>query len=222
MPDYIDHDDPGSLLWLSNFNTWLGANGGAHGITAGEIAAMGTNVTGYSSALSDHETAQAEARAATQAKNAAKKKAIDLARDLAQRLQATPSMTDADRAAAGITVRDTTPTPGPTDVATIPPPLLLLDFSVRRQVTIHWGTNPANEGRNARPKGTMGVQLSWARGGIPTNEASWAVLDNDTESPYIHELNESAPVSIAYRARYIGKNLKLGPLGDPVVCTISV
>lgn len=31
-----------------------------------------------------------------------------------------------------------------------------------------------------------------------------------------------SPVSMAYRARYVGKNLKLGPLGDPAVCTVSV
>ena len=35
-------------------------------------------------------------------------------------------------------------------------------------------------------------------------------------------VNETTPVTFAYRARYVGKNLKYGPYGDPVVCTVSV
>jgi len=54
---------------------------------------------------------------------------------------------------------------------TIPAPLLLLDFSQRRQVTAHWGPNPSDENHNARPPKTIGCQVQVARGGIPTDES---------------------------------------------------
>ena len=136
-------------------------------------------------------------------------------------------MTDADRAAAGLTVPDVTPTTAMSggaagDVAAIPPPVIILDFSLRRQVTVHWGTNPANEHQNARPAKTIGCQVQAARGGIPTDEALWIPLEIDNESPLVHTVNETAPTTYAYRARYVGRNLKFGTFCDPAVCTVSV
>ena len=220
---YIPPDDAGKLLWLTNFNTWMQANGGTHGFSAGELTSLGTETIGFSGAMVNNTNALAAARAATAAKNTSRGTAFALARAYAQRLQNDPNTTDADRAAAGLTVPDTTPTAATaTDIMTIPPPLLLLDFSVRRQVTVHWGPNPSDERNNGRPAGTLGCQVQAARGGISLNEASWIALEIDTESPIIHVVNESVPITYAYRARYVGRNLKFGPLGDPVVCTVSV
>jgi len=39
MADYIPKDDPGRVLWLHNFSTWLTANGAAHGFTPAEVTA---------------------------------------------------------------------------------------------------------------------------------------------------------------------------------------
>lgn len=223
MSDYIPGDDPSKITWLTNFTNWLSTHGLTHGFTATEITAMGTASATATTAVGVNATAQASARAATVAKNAALGDAVALARADAQRLQNWPTTTDADRAAAGITVPDTGATGTPADqVLTIAPPLLLLDFSVRRQVTVHWGPNPSNELKNGRPAGVIGCQVQAARGGIPASEAQWIPIDTDTESPLIHLVDESAPVTFAYRARYVGKNLKFGPYGDPVVCTVSV
>lgn len=223
MPDYIPTNEAEKIMWLANFATWLTANGATHGFTPAEIAAFNAAVADASTAVTDNVTAQAAAKAATAIKNTALAAAIEIARDDAQRLQNDPNTTNGDRGAAGITIPDTIPTPTPaSDVLTIPPPLLLLDFSVRRQVTVHWGTNPGNEHQNRRPAGTMGCQIQAALGGIPATESGWVVLDTDTESPLIHTIHEDVPTTYAYRACYVGKNLKLGPFGDPVVCTVSV
>ena len=65
-------------------------------------------------------------------------------------------------------------------------------------------------------------QVQTARGGIPAEEALWTTLEIDTQSPTIHTIHEDTPTTYAYRVRYIGKNLKFGPFGDPAVCTVSV
>ena len=157
MADYIPKDDAGRVNWLTNFAAWLTLHGGAHGFNPTEIANMSSAASAAQTGLTNHIGQQAAARAATQTKNLNIATAIDMARADAQRLQHDPNMTDADRAGAGITVPDTTPTPGGTgaggDILRIAPPMLLLDFNVRRQVTVHWGPNPSDEHNNARPVG---------------------------------------------------------------------
>lgn len=65
-----------------------------------------------------------------------------------------------------------------------------------------------------------------AVGGKNTNtinrKSARRVLETDTDSPCIHNVSETAPTTIAYRVRYIGKNLKLGPYGDPAECTVTL
>ncbi len=68
----------------------------------------------------------------------------------------------------------------------------------------------------------MGCAIQYHRGGLPAQESEWAVLENDTDSPLVHTVHENQPTTFAYRARYIGKDLKHGPYGNPVECTVSV
>lgn len=69
---------------------------------------------------------------------------------------------------------------------------------------------------------TLVCQVQVARGGISVNEASRVSLENDTDSPIIHVVNKSLPLTWAFRPRYVGRNHKFGPPGHPVVCTVSV
>jgi len=223
MSGYIPTSEAEQILWLLNSATWLTANGAAHGFSPAEITAYSTVVGNTATSLTNNVTAQIAAKAATAAKNTAFATAIAMARDNAQRLQNDPNMTDEDRAAAGLTVHDGTPTTTAADnVMMLEPPLLLLRFNIRRQVTVHWGPNPSDERHNGRPAGTIGCQVQVARGGIPTEEAQWIALDVDTDSPLLHVVDDTTPTTYAYRARYVGKNVKFGPYCDPAVCTVSV
>jgi len=227
VADYIPSKEPAKILWMWNLMVWLvsdgAANALAHGFAAKEACTFYFAVFQAKLAADNNVSKQAAARAATAAKNTALATAIAMARDNAQRLQNDPTMTNADRAAAGLSVHDAIPTSTARDeVMTIPPPLLRLRFNIRRQVTVHWGPNPSDESHNGRPAGTIGCQIQYARGGIPTDETQWIALDVDTDSPILHVVDETTPTTYAYRARYVGKNLKFGPFGDPSVCTVSV
>ena len=48
------------------------------------------------------------------------------------------------------------------------------------------------------------------------------MIELDTDSPMLHIVTETEPTTYAYRARYVGKNLKFGPYSDPAECTVSV
>ena len=156
-------------------------------------------------------------------KNEAIGTAVATARDYAQKLQTDLSMTDPDRAAAGITVPDPDKTPtDPQAVALLEPPLLLLDFGIRHQVTIHWGPNPEDERRNAKPAGVMGCEIQYAKDALPADPTGWISLGLDTTSPLLHHIPYTTPSTYYYRARYVDKKLNYGNFGDPVKCTVSV
>jgi len=227
MPDYIPTKETARIRWLWNLMAWLArdgaVNGLSHGFTIEEICEFYFAVLQAKLAADNSMAQQAAVHAALVTKKTAIHTAIVEARDFAQRLQNDPNTTDADRAAAGITIRDTTGTPEALDsILTIPAPLIKLNFSVRRQVSVHWGPNPGDERHNGRPAGTIGCEVQFAIGGIPADESLWIPFDVDTQSPLIHVIDETTPTTYAYRARYVSKRLKHGPFSDPAVCTVSV
>ncbi|MCK5863014.1 MAG: hypothetical protein KAH38_11040 [Candidatus Hydrogenedentes bacterium] len=220
---YIPDSDLGKLRWIRIFNTWFQTHGAAYGFSPAQIADLTSQTAAYIAAMTEHKTVQATARAATQKKNTARRSVISLARSLAQQLQSNAALTNSDRGAAGLTIPDTTQTAAdPIALMMITPPMLVLDFSIRQQVTIHWGPNPNNERRNGRPEGIQGCQVEVARDGSDTEAKEWIPLEPSTKSPVIHLVEENTPTSFIYRAYYVGNNLKHGPIGDSARCTVSV
>ena len=221
--DYIPRSEAERIAWLKHFDAWMAAHGASKGFTPAELTALNTDVTEADSAYEDSGVKEAAYRAGIQLKQHSIADATGLSRDYVKRLQANPTMTDAERADAGITVPDTTPTPADPDaIEQHDPPDCVLEFDKRLRVTIHFGLNPHDESHNARPAGTFGALIQYHRGGIPEHEDDWATLDIDTRSPYVHIVHEDTPTTYAYRACWVDKKAKKGPYGDPAVCTVSV
>ena len=227
MADYIPRGEAEKIRWMWRLMVWLADNGAAyaikHGFTLDEVCAYYFVV--FQAKLAADSAAEKEVayRAGVVAKREAVGAAIARSRDFVRRLQAQPSMTDAVRAEAGITVPDTAKTAeSPDAVEELTPPEVVLDWSKRQRVTIHFGFNPHDENHNAKPAGVHAAQIQYHRGGIPEHEADWVTLDIDSASPYIHVVHEDEPTTYAYRACWVSKHLKRGPYGDPAVCTVSV
>ena len=223
MHDYIPTNDAEKVNWLMELALWLDANGLTHGFTQQQIDDFKAMAADSDTAYADHLAAQLTARAATVNKNTVLGNTVAMARDYVQKLQHDLSMTDAERAAAGITIPDPIKTATAIEaILELLPPLLLLDFSIRHQVTIHWGPNPGNEHQNAKPTGVMGCEIQYAKGGVPQEETAWISLGLDTDSPMQHHVTETTPTTYVYRARYVDKKLNYGNFGDPAECTVSV
>ena len=219
MQGFIPTGDAERIAWLNNFTSWVVTHGATHGLNVADINALTTVTNAAITTYTAHKAAQAAAIAATADKNNAMDAAIDLAREDAKRIQSYPATTDGDRGAAGITIPDTTPTAtSPMDIKEILPPLLLLDFSIRQQVLVHWGVNPTNEHQNAKPHGVIGCEIQYSK----DNESSWTILEQATLSPISHNVEDTTPTTYIYRARYVDKKLNHGGFGDPAKCTISV
>jgi len=72
-----------------------------------------------------------------------------------------------------------TPVPshaGPQTAALLEPPLRLLDFHIRHQVSIHWGPKSGNKRQSAKPAGVLGCGIQYAKDQLPTDPTGWTSL----------------------------------------------
>lgn len=222
MPDYIPSRDGDFDEWLANFNTEQQAEGAALGVSAELLAALAGVTVFFHDSYVSHLAAQAAAQGQTALKDEAKSDAKKLARQITAIVQANPATTDQQRKKMRITVADAQPTRSASSAdAAAPAPLILLDFSQRGRITVHFGPNPSNEHANALPAGMRGAKLWYCLGGIPENEEDWRWLADDTNSPYTHILPAGTSGAVAYRGQYFDKRMGLGPFSDPATANVT-
>lgn len=233
--DYIPESDAEFEEWLARFTAYISVHYAELGLSATDKDNIVAANNDWKRNLSAHITAKNAARGAKAGKNKTRKTAESVARNLAQRSTVYPGTTNAHRASMGITVPDTNPTPtAPEYVATLAPPLLLLDWSGRGQVVIHFGVNPLNEKENAKPVDIAGAKI-WFRIGT----GAWQFLADDTNSPYTHILSPGGetpqgpsgtrpnggaitePMSVEYKAQWFDKKMRTGSFGQTAKCTVS-
>ena len=222
MPDYIPTQDNQFDAWAANYAAYAAANQAALGLTVAEVADLTTAQTNWATAWAAHNAAQLTAKGATQTKDETRDALEAIVRGLTKGIQGRPTVTDDMRQQLGVTVPDRTPTPLSPDIVILTqPPLIELDFSQRSVAVVHFGLNPTNESLNAKPEGIRGARIQYALGGIPAEPSGWAFLADDTNSPYIHQLGDTAPTKIAYRAQWFDRLMRLGPFGDPAEATFT-
>ncbi len=152
--DYIPGADGDFGAWQASFVTYASANAAALGLNP--FADIPPLTAAQSTRMTDHAgntAAQAATQSARQAKDAARDALEGVIRPLVQRLQASAAVDDTERAALGITVRDTTPTPAPAPTTR---PVVTVDSGQRLLQVIHF-SDEVSPTRKAKPKGAMGA-----------------------------------------------------------------
>jgi len=226
MADYLPRPDAEYDEWIQRFAAYCEANAAALGLSDGQADTIRADKNGWHNAYVSHQEAQAAARGKRETKAHERDRSEASCRQFARMIQANPDVTDEQRKALGLTVRDDKPTAIPAEaVETSAPPLLRLDWSQRGRCTIHFGPNPGNERKNGLPHGRKGVKLWFHLGTFsdepPQADDDWRYLADDTRSPYVHVLAGSEPVTVAYRAQYFDTKMRPGPFSDPAEATIS-
>ncbi|MFH0888244.1 MAG: hypothetical protein V1871_03450 [Planctomycetota bacterium] len=215
--DYIPQTDAQFDEWLRNFSTNVSAIATPLGVTPALITAVTAAYSDWQLAYTAHQTAQNAAQAAAETKDETRSAAKDAVRPVVGIIQKNPALTDAERETLAITVPDKNPTPtSPEYVLNLAPPNLILDWKQRGQVTVHFGVNPANEKRNAKPTDIGGAKI-WYR--IETGP--WVYVADDTNSPYLHNLAITEPTNVEYKAQWFDKKLRTGPFSESAKCTVS-
>jgi hypothetical protein len=215
--DYIPKMDAQFDEWLEKFSANISAIATPLGVTPALITGVTTAYTAWDLAYDAHQLAHNAAQSAAEIKDEARAAAKDAVRPVVGMLQKNPGLTDAQRETLGITVPDREPTPtAPDYVVTLPPPILLLDWNQRAQVIVHFGVNPSNEKRNAKPDAIAGAKI-WFR----IESGPWNFVADDTNSPYVHFYTITEPANVEYRAQWFDKKGRTGPFSETAKCTVT-
>ena len=217
--DYIPRGDADFNAWQANFVTYANANLADLGLVLPDLISIMSAQGAWTPSLTAHVAAQANAQAACATKNANRTVLETSIRALVRRLQASPSVSDAEREALGITVADSAAT-----AAAIPAtrPICQVDARQRLQHTIEF----ADEGtptRKAKPAGVMGAEI-WVLIGPtpPVDPSELTFLAVDTRTPYTTDFDGADGGKQAhYMLRWVNTRGETGPWSETATATIG-
>ena len=220
MPDYIPGADGYFDAWQINFLTYATANAAALGLDPlVDIPPLTAAQGVWTTDLAANTAAQAAAQAARQGKDAARGAYEGLIRPLVARLQASPDVDDTERAALGITVPDTIPTPvGAPETR----PVVSVDTSQRLQHTISFA-DELTPTSTAKPAGVRGAQIFVKVGDPPPADPSeLTFLGTDTRTPYLAPYTGADANKVAhYMLRWESTRGDTGPWSETASATIG-
>jgi hypothetical protein len=218
MADYLPGPDADYQAWVTNFVTYANANLAALGLVAADMTPVTTGQTAFNSGFSAHIAAKQAAMAAKQTKDETRSTLTAAIRPLVRRLQASPVVTDAERAALGINVRGGGGPIGPPTTA----PLVSIECGNRLQHTLRF-VDSATPTRRAKPEGVLGVEI-WNKVGTtpPANESELRFVAVDTNQPYVLDFDATDGGKTAYYwLRWVNPTGERGPWSEQAAATIA-
>ena len=219
--DYFPHREAELDEWLQSFARRLVQLGPQIGFDANLITDIQAAVDDWVLKYQSHLAKKYDARGARLTKDSQRRTTVALVRKAVRMIQATPNLSDGQRALLNITVKDRTLTPlSPDYILSVKAPLIWLDFSQRGVITIHFGKNPKNERKNAKPEGIAGAKI-WYRRTDTDTDSGWQWLADCTNSPYVHVVGSKTPMTFEYRVQWFDRKLRTGTFGDPVSATVT-
>jgi len=216
MSDFVPKSDAAFYAWMVNFLSFLEGHDFGPEVP---IGAAEDGVTDFAAARVARESALAGARAATANQRAARRAAEQTYREIARTLQAMSAVTDADRAAMGITVRDGVPSPVPLRDAA---PVVKVEFAGPAEHRIVFGDGMLSP-RIRKAKGATACEIWAATTAInaapPTD---FALLEVAMKSPMIARWTSDEIGKMAhYRVRWAGSRGRKGPWSGVVSAMIT-
>lgn len=219
MAGYVPDPDGDFDSWQANWVTYAAANAAALGLAAADVTAIQTAQTAWGTKFTDHVAKQNAARSAAQAKDAERGTYESLLRSHSQQIQKRPGTTDAQRAALGITVPDTTGTPvGPPTTS----PVVTIDTAQRLRHVVNFTRTQAEGGGRGKPPGVRGCQI-WMKIGAPApvSESDLTFVTEDTRTPHTIEFDAAdAGKLVFYWCRWVNTRGETGPWAAPVSATV--
>ncbi len=226
-PDYIPLADPDFHSWQVNFVAYVSANFAALGLTVADSTALGAAQSPWKVAFPAHASAAAAAVAARQTKDDARDAFVAVIRSLVRRIQVAPVVTDAQRGALGISIRQSGGggSGGPPTTR----PLVSIDVTARLRHTIHF-KDEATPTSKARPKGVIGAEV-WVKL-VPVGEPpplggggaeGMTFIATCTRTPCIADHPASGGgMNAHYMLRWVNRRGQTGPWSETASATVGV
>ena len=219
MADYIPASDAEFNAWQTNFVSYANAHLVELGLDAADMAPIDAAQTEWEVDFPAHVSAVANAESARAAKDASRAGYVTLVRALVKRLQASPTIDDAERAALGITIPGQNPTPvGPPTSH----PIVNIDCSQRLRHLVHF-MDEHTPTRKAKPAGTIGAEI-WVKvgGEAPTDPSQLSFRGLSTRTPFTVNFAGADGGQIAYYwLRWVNGQGEQGPWSEMASATIS-
>lgn len=216
---FIPAPDGDFNSWVGNFYGYANANLVALGLVPGDLAPVALAIGVWSNAYAGNTSAQAAAEAAATAKVEARKSLESVVRALVNRLQASPVVSDQERQALGITVRDKNPTP-------IPPPATrpeaAADTSQRLRHVLRFNdeTTPT---RRAKPAGVAACHIFAKIGGEPPTDVSECTFvgASSRDKFTVNYAGDDGNKTAHYMVCWVNGKGERGPWSETVSATIA-
>ena len=182
----------------------------AHGLDTTQIATFTTSWNTWNTNWSGFNTAKTAYDAALENKDDARIAAEAMIRSVVAIIQKNPNTTDADRAAAGITIPKGTHTPSTTPDTT--PMLQEVDQTTRAILRLYIADSTTPESR-AKPANARCVEIREQIGGTaPVDPETMAFLAMESRMPYRADFDATdVGKTVWFAFRWIGKNNQPGP-----------
>ncbi len=211
MSDYIPNpDDQFDTYVVEKFAPYAATNATALGLSSAQTAALAAKAQAWGYSWTGFNNAESALVSATQDKDAKRKDLEDEIRAIATTVQANPAVTDAQKAALGVTVRKGTKTP--VSVPTTAPSFQRIDTSTRAILRL-FIVDASTPDSRAKPAGVQGCEIREQIGGTaPTEPSAMAFLAIETRMPYRADF-DAADVgkTVWFALRWLNTRLEPGP-----------
>lgn len=212
--DFIPTGDIALRNWSLNFSTLITATPTAYGLVAGDATAYAALHSTYSTALTAATDPITRTPVTVAAKDAARAALVSKARELAAKIQATPTVTPAQKTSLGITPRDTGRTPIPVPSTR---PVVTIVSTAGGAFVLRVIDETVVVGRK-RPYGYRGAILGFSTGTTaPTSMADCTLLGVATRVPQTFNLSAvAAGTRVWLLGQWFNTRGELGPLSAAV------
>ena len=179
---YIPDTDSAFNDWAKQFNEYVKINFAALGLTIADSTKLDGAFVKWENGYNGHLAAIAASEAASQTKISEKSSLTSIIREDTKKIQANPSVTNAQKAELGITVPKGTKTAAPVPTTR---PIADVDNKQRLQHIIHFFDEGSQKSK-AKPEGVRGCEI-WCKigGTAPLDYSETKYLATDTKTPYI-------------------------------------
>lgn len=161
--DYIPAKLADFSDWLENFATLIAVDPTDYGLIAGDASAISAQNTAFQAAYLASTNPITRTSATVATTRGARAAALAVVRPYAMRINANQTVTDAQRADLGITIRTVTPTPVPPPATA---PVLSLRAAIPGQYTMDY-RDSVNPDPKAKPGNVIGCEIVMALGVAP-------------------------------------------------------
>jgi hypothetical protein len=193
---YIPAKDADFNNWFSNFKTLIAASPTTYGLVAGDATAITAQWTAWSAAYTAATDPSTRTTPTVAAKTAARAAAEAVIRPYAVSISQNAGVTDEDKAAVGVTIRKTVPTPVPPPTTT-PALVLVAGGHLFHQLRYYDTSTPTTK---AKPAGAIGIEIWRSVGTVAATDPSQATyIGTWTKSPNVSSF---APGDVGKVATY--------------------